>query len=162
MIKWIAIIKEALVIILIAAALAGASYSIRPVMFTKGAANSTDGSPAGDDQGAIMAISLEDARVHFEKGTALFADARPKVAFEDGHIRGAMNLDPNDFDEWSGDFFSQVPQDQIIIAYCDGAQCRLSIELAEKLTWMGYEKIFYMKDGWGLWKQHQLPQEMSQ
>jgi 3-mercaptopyruvate sulfurtransferase SseA len=29
--------------------------------------------------------------------------------------------------------------------------------LAEKLAWMGYEKIYYLKNGWELWKENQLP-----
>jgi rhodanese-related sulfurtransferase len=150
--------KEAFIILLIAAALAGAGYGLRPFMISLETGKSTDGNLTGG-QGDITAITLEDARERFEKGAALFADARPKIAYADGHIKGAMNLDPNEFDTWSGDFFSKVPQDQTIIAYCEGARCRLSLELAEKLTWMGYENVFYIKEGWDLWKEHQLPIE---
>jgi rhodanese-related sulfurtransferase len=156
-------VKEAIIIIVIAAALAGAGYGLRPVILTLGTAKSTGGGPTGGDPtgggDTITAISLEDARGYFETGAALFADARPKAAYADGHIKGAVNLNPNQFDTWSGDFFSNVPQDRTIITYCEGAQCRLSFELAEKLSWMGYEAVFYIKDGWGLWKKHQLPIE---
>jgi 3-mercaptopyruvate sulfurtransferase SseA len=33
----------------------------------------------------------------------------------------------------------------------------LSQELAEKLTWLGFENVYYLKDGWGLWKERKLP-----
>jgi len=116
--------------------------------------STTGGSGEGD---AIQVITLEDARRYFERGEALFADARPKAAYRSGHIQGAMSLDPNEFDLWSGDFFSTTPPDQIIITYCEGDRCTLSLELAEKLTWMGYEKVYYLKNGWGKWIDHQLP-----
>lgn len=156
MVKWVAIFKEAVAIVSVAVVLAGVGYAIRPNIIPPGTTDQTGGVNV-DGDGSISAISLEDARAHFKKGTALFADARPKGAYATGHIKGAINLDPNEFDAWSGDFFSQVPQDRVVIVYCEGSQCRLSVALAEKLTWMGYEKIYYMKNGWGLWKENQLP-----
>jgi len=68
-------------------------------------------------------------------------------------------LAPDEFDAWSGDFFSRIPPDQVIITYCEGDRCALSLQLAEKLTWMGYEKVFYIKNGWGVWKENHLPVE---
>lgn len=151
---WVKILKEAVVVILIALFLAGAGYALRPGLMQPG----TSGDGVENDS-AFAVISLEDARTHFEKNDALFADARPMSAFSEGHIKGAMHLDPNEFDSWSGDFFSRISPDQMIITYCEGDQCRLSLELAEKLNWMGYENVYYLKNGWGLWKENQLPME---
>ena len=151
---WLKIIKEAVWVMLIALTLAGAGYALRP-----GLMQLETGGNAVENGSAFSAVSLEDARTHFEKNDALFADARPMSAYSEGHIKGAVNLDPNEFDSWSGDFFSRVSPDQMIIAYCEGAQCRLSLELAEKLIWMGYENVYYLKNGWGLWKENQLPVE---
>lgn len=151
---WGKIIKEAISVMLIALSLAGAGYALRPGLMQPGT-----GGDAVENDRAFTAISLEDARIHFEKNDALFADARSMRAYSEGHIKGAVNLDPNEFDTWSGDFFSRVSPDQKIITYCEGAQCRLSLELAEKLDWMGYENVYYLKNGWGLWKENQLPAE---
>jgi rhodanese-related sulfurtransferase len=151
---WIKTIKEAISVMLIALTLAGVGYALRP-----GLMQPKTGSDAAEDDSAITAISLAEARTHFEKKDALFADARPMRAYSEGHIKGAVNLDPNEFDTWSGDFFSRISPDQMIIVYCEGAQCRLSLELAEKLAWMGYENVHYLKNGWGLWKENQLPSE---
>jgi ArsR family transcriptional regulator len=151
---WLKVMKEALWVMLIAIFLAGAGYAVRPGLMQP----KIDGDKVEND-GALSAVSLADARTHFEMNDALFADARPMGAYSEGHIKGAVNLDPNEFDSWSGDFFSRVSPDQMIIAYCEGPQCRLSLELAEKLIWMGYEKVYYLKDGWGLWKKNQLPIE---
>jgi rhodanese-related sulfurtransferase len=151
---WLKIMKEAFWVMLIAIFLAGAGYAIRPGLMQPEA-----GGDAVENDGAFSAVSLEDALIHFEKNDALFADARPMRAYSEGHIKGAVNLDPNEFDSWSGDFFSRVSPDQMIITYCEGAQCQLSMELAEKLIWMGYEKVYYLKNGLGLWKENQLPVE---
>jgi rhodanese-related sulfurtransferase len=64
----------------------------------------------------------------YPSGEAIFADARPIVAYEAGHIKNALHLEP-------------------------GA----AEELAERLTWLGYEKVFYLVDGWGQWTRHGLP-----
>lgn len=151
-------IKEIAAIILIALVLSGVGHALRPMFGSPEGTHTTGGDAMENNQG-FATITLEDARLHFEKGTALFADARPLRAYSSGHIKGAINLDPNEFDAWSGDFFSRIAPDQVIVTYCEGAQCSLSSELAEKLTWMGYENVFYLKDGWGLWKKNQLPVE---
>ena len=70
-----------------------------------------------------------------------------------------MNLDPIEFDSWSENFFSQFPTDTLIVAYCDGALCSLSTELAEKLRAMGYEKVLVFKEGWRVWNEAHLPTE---
>lgn len=151
---WLKIIKEVVWVMAIAIFLASVGYAIRPLIMQP-----ESGSDVVENDSTFSSISLEDARIHFQKSDALFADARPMRAYSAGHIKGAVNLDPNDFESWSGDFFSRVSPDQLIIAYCEGAQCRLSIELAEKLIWLGYENVYYLKNGWGLWKENQLPVE---
>ena len=113
--------------------------------------------PIDDGDLSVKVIALETAIDYFKKGTALFADARPLDAFNAGHIKGALHLDPSEFDQWSEQLFSQASSEVTIIAYCEGVKCQLSRELAEKLTWLGYEKVYSLKDGWGLWKKHGLP-----
>lgn len=157
---WGKTLKEAAMILLVATVMSGASYAIRPAVSPLGGTDQSEGNGhQGNDE--ISAIAWEDARVHFEKGSALFADARSMAAYRSGHIRGAMHLDPDDFDHWSGNFFSQIPPDRIIITYCEGLRCTLSVELAEKLAWMGYEQVYYLKDGLGLWKKNKLPMDQA-
>lgn len=156
MIRLKTLLKEAVIVILIALVLSGACYALRPVFQkSKGPGENTVDGEQGP--GKITALSFEDARKHFKEGTALFADARSLKAYQTGHIMGAIHLDPNMFDDWSADFFSQVSPDQTIITYCEGVRCSLSVELADQLSMMGYEKVYYLKDGWGLWKREKLP-----
>jgi rhodanese-related sulfurtransferase len=46
----------------------------------------------------------------------------------------------------------------LIITYCDGEACTLSIKLAKKLEEMGYENIRVLVNGWSLWRKHFLPE----
>jgi rhodanese-related sulfurtransferase len=156
----VAVIREAAWVLIVAVVLASVGYFVRPAV--RSALTDDAGVGGGSEENSPVAvIGLEEARRDFEKGTALFADARPKSAYRSGHIPGALNLDPDEFDAWSGDFFAKISPDRLIITYCEGERCSLSLELAEKLTWMGYEKVFLLKNGWGKWKAHQLPVERN-
>lgn len=159
MIVWSKTLTEAVWVMLMALILAGAGLVFRPdlrPMLGGGQPAAESGLP--DHQG-FVAISLDEARAYLKAGTALFADARPWNAYQAGHIPGAMSLDPSEFDTWSGNFFSQFPADTLIVTYCDGAQCTLSAELAEKLRALGYEKVLIFKDGWSVWDAARLPAE---
>jgi rhodanese-related sulfurtransferase len=159
---WIKILGESAGVMALALVLAGAALIFRPTLRPL-----ITGSQAVQPESVRLAekhapfITLEDARSYFESGAALFADARPLKSYQLGHIQGAMHLDPYEFDTWSGSFFSQFPEDTLIVAYCDGARCPLSSELAEKLMGLGYVKVFVLKDGWHLWKAAQLPTEQT-
>lgn len=104
-------------------------------------------------------ISLAQAKEMHARHAAVFIDARSRRAYEEGHIAGAMNLEPNLFDQWSRQLVDELQTVQVIVTYCDGAQCPLSRELAEKLTWLGYEKVYDLKDGWAQWRAAGLPIE---
>jgi rhodanese-related sulfurtransferase len=158
--RLVAVIREAAWVLILAVVLAGVGYWVRPAV--RSALPDGAGADGGrQDNSPVSVIGLEEARRDFENGTALFADARPKSVYRSGHIPGAVNLDPDEFDAWSGDFFAKISPDQRIITYCQGERCSLSRDLAEKLTWMGYEKVFLLKDGWGKWTAHHLPVEKN-
>ena len=155
-------LAEAAGLILIALVLAGAAFFLRPTLRPMAMGRSPviagprSGSPP---ENAMPLVSLKEAEALFDKGGALFADARPLKAFQQGHIRGALNLDPNEFDNWSETFFSQFSPDMTIVTYCDGPRCPLSSELAEDLVRLGYEKVFILKNGWSQWQKARLPTE---
>jgi rhodanese-related sulfurtransferase len=150
------LVYEAALVCLIALALAAASYIIRPQVLPL--ISSAPGVvPKKDNDQLYIEISFEQARELFSQRNALFADARPTIAYEAGHIQGAVNLDPNLFDQWADQLVAAYSPDQPIVAYCEGPRCSLSKELAEKLTWLGFEHVYYMVDGWGKWVAHEMP-----
>jgi rhodanese-related sulfurtransferase len=158
-IPWGKTFAEAVQVMLLAVILAGAGLIFRPDLrpMLAGGPSATEQASPGED--AIATISLDEANAYFEAGTALFADARSWKAYQEGHIPGAMSLDPAEFDSWSGNFFSQFPADTPIVTYCDGARCPLSTDLAKKLRDLGYEKVFVLNNGWSLWSAAGLPTE---
>lgn len=150
------LLYEFLLVIAIAAALAAAGYLLRPRVLPFVPPPDPPVSDTGEDK-LFKAISLETAREMFADKTALFADARPLIAYEEGHIEGALHLDPYTFDQWADTLIAAISPDQPIITYCEGPNCALSHELAEKLTWLGFERVYYLVDGWGKWKANGLP-----
>ncbi|RJQ84134.1 MAG: rhodanese-like domain-containing protein [Desulfobacteraceae bacterium] len=150
------IVYEAMLVMLIALVLAGASYIVRPDALTL-VGSAPPAVPIEDNGQLFKQISFEQAQKMFAEKNALFADARPLVAYEAGHIQGAVHLDPNLFDQWADRLMASYPSDRPIVAYCEGPRCALSKELAEKLTWLGFEQVFYMVDGWGQWVTHEMP-----
>lgn len=102
-------------------------------------------------------IAISAAIDIFKKEKAVFVDSRPEHAYHKAHIKGAVHLPVQEFDENFGVFFSTVSPDIQIITYCDGEHCDLGKHLAEKLYEMGYEKVYYLHNGLTRWKQHNLP-----
>ena len=70
--------------------------------------------------GTGLVIALEEAKkLHVQK-KALFLDARPDAWYEMGHIKGAKNLPPSQFDELFAKVLGDTPKNSSIVAYCDG------------------------------------------
>lgn len=151
---WQPTLREALWIVALSLALACGTYMFRP----DGIPGASD-EPVEGDGAFVQSIDFEAAVGHFKKGTAIFADARPLPAYAAGHIEGALHLDPYEFDQWSNQIASSVPLGATILTYCEGGQCELSRDLAEKLTWLGFEKVYYLIDGWGKWQKQGLPSQ---
>jgi len=112
--------------------------------------------------GKKILIPFDEARDRFFSGAALFIDARPTEEYRKGHIQGARNLHIGVFDEKVGEVLIDLPEDTLIITYCDGEKCTLSVELALKLKEIGYENVRVLFNGWTVWKEHHLPTQAEQ
>lgn len=151
--QWKATLREATWLIVLSLALACAAYFLRPGAMPGGI--SDEGAESGD--GLTKAITFDAAVDHFQNGTAIFADARSLEAFESGHIKGALHLDPSEFDQWSDRVFAYASAESMLITYGEDPKSLLSRELAEKLMWLGFQNVSYLKDGLAVWKEHRLP-----
>ncbi|NTW48770.1 MAG: rhodanese-like domain-containing protein [Chlorobiales bacterium] len=103
-------------------------------------------------------ISLKEADSLFNSGTALFIDARHDFDYQNGHIKGAINLPIKSFEK-EPDRVKKLPRDLILVTYCDGASCNSSVELAEKLQKSGFNRIKVFFGGWQVWRDSVLPIE---
>lgn len=108
--------------------------------------------------GLPQMISVKEADSLFKSGSALFIDARHEFDYENGHIRGAVNVPLKQFDK-QPERVKKLPRDMVLVTYCDGAACNSSVELAEKLQKAGFNKIKVFFGGWQAWRDEVLPIE---
>jgi rhodanese-related sulfurtransferase len=151
-------VQEAAVVLLITLFLALVVNGFRPegirLFIHDGERFEEDGGPA-----VAKEISLEKAVAMYEGREALFFDARSPDAFSAGHIKGAHNYPEKAFDHWIDNLLTEVDPEAKIITYCDGTECPLAENLAQKLWLLGYENVYHLRDGWGRWKARGLPAE---
>ena len=102
--------------------------------------------------GGLPAVSLKEAKEAYEAGYALFVDARDPDFYKAGHIPGAVNLPVKDFDQVLPKLKEQLLAAPMVITYCDGASCEMSVELTEKLLFAGLEHVEIFTGGIQQWK----------
>ncbi len=98
------------------------------------------------------AISLDYAVMKFQSKNVIFLDARYPEDFKAGHIKGAINLPYEEYEEHAPRVLPKLPKDHEIIAYCDGTECETSLLLARELIDLGYEDIKVFFGGWQEWR----------
>ena len=103
-------------------------------------------------------ISKDKALEFHTSGTAIFIDSRYKIEFDMGHIKGAINIPLNEFEQ-KKDVWEKIPFEKNLILYCDGAQCNSSIELALKFLSIGFKNVKVFFGGWSEWQMNNLPIE---
>ncbi|MCE5334756.1 MAG: rhodanese-like domain-containing protein [Desulfobacteraceae bacterium] len=104
-------------------------------------------------------VTLDEARALFLTNGAVFIDARPAEVYLSGHIKGALNLPSQEFEEHFSEVMAPVPPDSLIITYCDGESCTLSKDLAMELSARGYGHTRVLVNGWSVWLDSNLPSE---
>jgi rhodanese-related sulfurtransferase len=100
-------------------------------------------------------ISLSQA-YELYKDKILFVDARDPEEYEDGHIAGAINLPLFHIEKYLGNL-SSVDKNEPLVAYCEGADCDMSIRLGNELFSKGYRKVFVFLGGWEEWQKANYP-----
>ena len=150
------VFKECFIIMLAVFLLALISNFIRPdglpLLTDRKTSDSQNQAP-----GAIQATPFDEAVRMFHSRKVLFLDARSPEDFQKGHIKGAVNLPDYRFDEVFGRVAAQLDEAEGIITYCDGEECVLGLNLARKLSRLGYNNVTYISNGWTTWQQHNLP-----
>ena len=101
------------------------------------------------------AINLEQAFTLFDNG-ATFIDAREEFDYQEGYIHKAINIPFYAFEE-NEYKLNNINKDEIIITYCSGTDCDLSVLLGNKLAEMGFKKVFVFFGGWLDWVEADYP-----
>lgn len=109
--------------------------------------------------GERIDIAFADARRAWESGNAVFLDARPFSQYEDGHLPGAIAFPWLEFDRYVERVLPELPEDRMLVTYCDGVTCDLSKELAKALREFGFPETHVLVNGWTVWREAGLPVE---
>jgi len=87
------------------------------------------------------------------KDIATIIDARDEEDFKNGHIKDAINI-PYDYYEDFEFLLDEVDLERIIIIYCSGGECSLSLDLADYLMQeRGFFNVLIYEGGWPEWKE---------
>jgi rhodanese-related sulfurtransferase len=103
-------------------------------------------------------IDADEAVNIFRHGNALFIDARHEDEFNEGHIKGAISI-PLRTLETNPTLVQGFAKDTLIVTYCSGERCALSIDLGERLASMGFTNVKVFFSGWLEWQKRDLPTE---
>ncbi len=107
-------------------------------------------------------LEIQDVRVAkeiFDNKHAVFVDARAYEDFIDGHIKGAVSLPINQFEDRIAQFKRDYPFTTYIVAYCSGRECDDSHELTQFLFEEGFTNISVYIDGYPAWEKEGYPIE---
>ena len=101
----------------------------------------------------ISFIDLAVAKKLYDEKTAIFLDARAIHDYEEGRISGAISLPARDLLKGLVDPEKILPdKGAVLIAYCDGGECELSLDIAKVLSDRGYQNIFILGEGYPGWE----------
>jgi rhodanese-related sulfurtransferase len=107
-------------------------------------------------------ITTDSLVMKFQSKNVIFLDARYPKDFRAGHIKGAINLPYEEYEEHAPQVLPKLPKDHEIIAYCDGTECETSLLLARELVDLGYEDVKVFFGGWQEWQDAGLSVEAGE
>ncbi len=84
-------------------------------------------------EATVSEIDLATALRLLKTSGVLFIDARKKVEFDTGHIRGAINIPSESFEEAFPPHKASLLKTAKIVTYCSDVECDEAYELAEML-----------------------------
>ncbi len=118
---------------------------------------------SSERQGNISEVPLEEAVLRFLSQEASFLDARSEADYQEGHIKGALNLPVHGsiFGKRLQEFSLAVDREKELIVYCDGIDCFLGLELASILKGLGYRDVKVLINGWTQWMMAGMPFEVE-
>ena len=87
-----------------------------------------------------------------KRADVTIVDARPAARkYDKGHIPGAISLPDSQFDKLAAQL---LPADKAatLYFYCEGLECKLSNDSAEKAVKLGYTNVKVIPEGWPGWE----------
>ena len=101
------------------------------------------------------AIKINFAYKLFNQGIQ-FIDARSRDEFTDGHIKGAVNIPFYSSENYAG-AISKLDKNEIVVTYCESAECDIAILSGDELFKMGFKKVYVFIGGYNEWIKNHYP-----
>ena len=106
----------------------------------------------------IKRIGLGEARKLYDRNS-LFVDARTPEEFEQGHIKNALNLPYEQYEEKFPEVLENISPETPIITYCSGEECNSSDILANQMKEDGFTTLYNFYGGWPDWVAADYPMD---
>jgi rhodanese-related sulfurtransferase len=107
-------------------------------------------------------IKFDFAKQLFDR-KAVFIDGRPAHEFAEGHITGAINIPYEEIrtktPEEKKQMVKDINENAVIVTYCSGKKCDISIDVAYELFDLGYKSINIYLGGLEEWVEKGYPTE---
>jgi rhodanese-related sulfurtransferase len=113
--------------------------------------------PPSYGEGDPPILRLDEATALYHSAQVLFVDARDPEDYSAGHIRGAVNLPFDYYDDFAGDVLPQLGTDRPVVTYCGGTDCELSLYLARQLLNEGIPEVHIFFSGYSAWEDAGMP-----
>lgn len=120
--------------------------------------------PNLNEQGFVepQNIKLELAKILFDRN-ALFIDGRKPEEYNTGRIKGAINIPYEEFHKKTKEEKLQtlkgLNKNGIIVCYCIGGDCEVSIDLAYDIAKLGFTSVNIYSGGYKEWEKAGFPVE---
>lgn len=99
----------------------------------------------------VITINTEEAKVKWLNGVKFF-DPRTPSDYKLGHIPKAINIsrtDPSVYNRQNIE--AHFAKDEPVVIYCNGPSCLKSSRTSAELIKMGYEEVYYYREGFPDW-----------
>lgn len=94
------------------------------------------------------------AQVALLPNKLLVVDARPKSEYKIGHIKNAVNLPADDFENHLGNFLDVWQPEYAVLVYCKTGSANDGASVAHKLkNELKIKNVFVLKEDWRKWKE---------
>lgn len=107
-------------------------------------------------------IPVESAKQFFDEGV-LFVDGRDPNEFQQGHIKGAINIDYKTFKDKTKEeklgIMKDMTKEQLIVSYCGSDSCEISIDNAYEMAKAGFDNVKIYLGGYKEWSKLGYPTE---
>jgi rhodanese-related sulfurtransferase len=101
---------------------------------------------------AVRTVDAAEAHKLWREGSATLVDARNSEDFAAAHIAHSLSLPYWGFSAAYPNVAGRLPKEGPTLIYCYGSSCGLSMRLAKRLLYEGYENLIVLDGGIAAWE----------